>query len=47
MPDLSDVGQYIEDALTEMLEAARQVKPKRKAKAKAGAGSGDGATEAS
>jgi WS/DGAT/MGAT family acyltransferase len=54
MPDLSDVGQYIEDALTEMLEAARQVKPARKApskKAKAGAGdrsgSGDGASGAS
>jgi hypothetical protein len=49
MPDLADVGQYIEDALTEMLEAARQVKPPRKAgakKAKASAG-GDGATGAS
>jgi diacylglycerol O-acyltransferase len=45
MPDLSDVGQYIEDALTEMLEAARQAKPPRKKpakRAKAGAGSGDG-----
>jgi diacylglycerol O-acyltransferase / wax synthase len=52
MPDISDVGQYIEDALTEMLEAASHAKPKRKApakRAKAGAGgrgsSGDGASE--
>jgi diacylglycerol O-acyltransferase len=47
MPDLSDVGQYIEDALTEMLEAARQAAPKRKApakRAKARAGSGDGSS---
>jgi diacylglycerol O-acyltransferase / wax synthase len=47
MPDISDAGQYIEDALTELREAARQAKPpkrtpKKRAKAPAGGPGGAG-----